>query len=60
MDSKNTNGYTNILSVNVTDNQLTSHSIPYSNGKYGGKSLSGEYYYHINYVLNQPSTYYSF
>ena len=53
----NTNGYTNILSVNVTDNRLTYYIIPYSTD---GQSLSGEYYYHINYVLNQPSTYYSF
>ena len=55
----NTNGHTNILSVNVTDNQLTSYSIPYSDDT-NGQSLSGEYYYHINYVLNQPSKYYSF
>ena len=56
----NTNGYTKTKLATVTDSQLTSYSIPYSNDGVYGQSLSGEYYYHINYVLNQPSTYYSF
>ena len=51
----NTNGYTKTELATVTDSQLTSYSISYSNN-----GNSGEYYYHINYVLNQPSTYYSF